>query len=74
VPDVRWGEMVVALVALRAPVDDGELREHARQGLAGYKVPKHFVVMDSLQRSPAGKADYTLLRGLAAARLEELSA
>ncbi|HEY3834676.1 MAG TPA: AMP-binding protein [Acidimicrobiia bacterium] len=73
VPDTRWGEMVVALVAVRAAVNDGELREHARQGLAGYKVPKHFVVMDSLQRSPAGKADYTLLRGLAAARLEELS-
>ena len=56
------------------PVDDDELREHARRGLAGYKVPKYFVVMDSLQRSPAGKADYTLLRGLAVARLEELSA
>jgi fatty-acyl-CoA synthase len=76
VPDPRWGEMVVALVALRPGTsdDDDALRAHARHGLAGYKVPKHFVVMDSLQRSPAGKADYTLLRGVAAARLEELSA
>ncbi len=71
VPDPRWGEMVVALVALRGAVSGGELREHARRVLAGYKVPKHFVAMDSLHRSPAGKADYTLLRAMAAQRLDE---
>ena len=39
--------MVVALVELRGDAADAELREHARGGLAGYKVPKHFVVLDS---------------------------
>jgi acyl-CoA synthetase (AMP-forming)/AMP-acid ligase II len=28
-------------------------------------VPKHFVGVDSLQRSPSGKADYKLLRTVA---------
>jgi 3-oxocholest-4-en-26-oate---CoA ligase len=67
VNDARWGEMVVALVQ---PVDGREvggddLAAHCRASLAGYKVPKQYVMLDSLQRSPAGKADYTLLRGLA---------
>ena len=67
VPDDRWGEMVVALVQPMdgATFDDGELSAHAHATLAGYKVPKRFVALDSLQRSPAGKADYKLLRELA---------
>jgi 3-oxocholest-4-en-26-oate---CoA ligase len=65
--DARWGEMVVALVQ---PVDGGTLDEatltaHCRATLAGYKVPKRFVSVASLQRSPAGKADYNLLRNVA---------
>jgi fatty-acyl-CoA synthase len=69
-PDERWGEMVVALVqsndgADAQPVAD-VLGAHCRTTLAGYKVPKRFVFVESLQRSPAGKADYTLLRGVAA--------
>ena len=68
VPDTRWGEMVVALVqtANGAALDDVALTAHCRATLAGYKVPKRFVVLDSLQRSPAGKANYKLLRELAA--------
>ena len=64
VPDDRWGEMVVALVepADDRPVDEATLAAHCRATLAGYKMPKQFVVLDSLQRSPAGKADYKLLR------------
>jgi fatty-acyl-CoA synthase len=66
-PDNRWGEMVVALVepANGATLEPDALAAHARATLAGYKVPKRFVTLDSLQRSPAGKADYKLLRGLA---------
>ena len=68
VSDARWGEMVVALVQPTGAgtVDDGELAAHCRSTLAGYKVPKHFIALDSLQRSPAGKADYKLLREIAA--------
>jgi fatty-acyl-CoA synthase len=67
VPDARWGEMVVALVQpANGEVDADALRTHCHATLAGYKVPKHFVAVESMQRSPAGKADYTVLRELAA--------
>jgi len=67
VPDERWGEMVVALVeAGEGPgLDEAALASHCREVLAGYKVPKRFLVLDTLHRSPAGKADYKFLRALA---------
>ena len=46
---------------------DDTLREHARRGqLAGYKVPKQFLVITTLPRTVAGKPDYPRLRALAA--------
>ncbi|GIU85557.1 MAG: acyl-CoA synthetase [Acidimicrobiia bacterium] len=72
VPDDRWGEMVVALVQLRdgAALDPGALGAHCRATLAGYKVPKRFVALPSLERSPSGKADYPRLRELARAHTD----
>ena len=35
-----------------------ELVAYCKQHLAGYKVPKHLVLVDAVVRSPAGKADY----------------
>jgi acyl-CoA synthetase (AMP-forming)/AMP-acid ligase II len=66
-PDARWGEMVVALVEPRdsVSVDAETLRTHCHTTLAGYKVPKQFVAVDSMQRSPAGKADYAVLKRVA---------
>ncbi len=60
VPDERWGSAVTAVVqpALGATVELADLAEHCRGQLAGYKVPKHLVVVDRLVRSPSGKADY----------------
>jgi fatty-acyl-CoA synthase len=73
VPDERWGEMVVALVepAAGAVLDEAALTVHCRSRLAGYKLPKRFLVLESLARSPAGKADYASLRTLAAARVAD---
>jgi acyl-CoA synthetase (AMP-forming)/AMP-acid ligase II len=66
VADERWGEMVVALIE---PSDDAfdedAVARHCRERIAAYKCPKRFVVLDSLERSPAGKADYVHLRRLA---------
>ena len=60
VPDERWGTAVTAVVqpttGTSAAVDD--LVAHCKQHLAGYKVPKHVVLVDAVVRSPAGKADY----------------
>jgi fatty-acyl-CoA synthase len=61
----RWGQEVVAVMALVAGADrppDDELRAHCRTTLAGYKVPKEFIVVDRVVRSPAGKADYAWAR------------
>ncbi len=74
-PDERWGEMVVALVEARPGPDglDGldadALSSHCRGRLAAYKVPKRFVSVASLDRSPAGKADYKRLREVATVAL-----
>ncbi len=61
VEDERWGRAVTAVVqpaeGTEAPTLD-ELRTFAREALAGYKLPKHMVLVDRVQRTPAGKADY----------------
>jgi len=59
VPDERWGSAVCAVVQ-PAPGHEptlAELAEHCRSQLAGFKLPRHLVVVDRVQRSPAGKAD-----------------
>jgi 3-oxocholest-4-en-26-oate---CoA ligase len=68
VPDARFGERVVALVQPEAgtDLDEAELDSWCRARLAGYKKPRRFVMLDSLQRSAAGKADYRYLRDVAA--------
>lgn len=68
VPDDRFGERVVALVQI-APshdFDEAELTAWCRRGLAHYKTPRRFLVVDSLDRSAAGKANYTAMRRRAA--------
>ena len=59
VPDERWGSAVCAVVqpAPGASPDLDSLADHCRQELAGFKVPRHLVVVDRVERSPAGKAD-----------------
>lgn len=67
VPDERWGERVVAVVAPwpGREISVGELTEHARGSVAGYKVPRDVVVVDTIERAPSGKADYRWARTLA---------
>jgi len=60
VPDERWGERVAAVVKPRGtatPTADA-LAAHARETIAGYKVPKEVHLVDEIVRSPSGKADY----------------
>jgi acyl-CoA synthetase (AMP-forming)/AMP-acid ligase II len=67
VPDERWGERVVAVVAPapESAPDLASVQEFARQHLAGYKVPRGLVVVDEVVRSPAGKPDYAWARAAA---------
>ena len=56
-PDEQWGEVVVAVVALKdgAMVDLEELREFATERLARYKLPRRLEIVPALPRNPAGK-------------------
>ena len=56
----RWGQEVVAIVQLRegASLDEASLLAQCATQLARYKLPKAFITVDKVLRSPAGKADY----------------
>jgi acyl-CoA synthetase (AMP-forming)/AMP-acid ligase II len=66
VPDEHWGEMVVAFMvpAPGAELDARRVREHCRERLADYKVPKAFRVLDELPKNPTGKVERGRLRTL----------
>jgi 3-oxocholest-4-en-26-oate---CoA ligase len=63
-PSERWGQEVVALVqrAAGSTVTPEELAEHAARFVARFKLPKAWVFLPAIQRSPAGKADYRWAR------------
>jgi 3-oxocholest-4-en-26-oate---CoA ligase len=72
VPDDRWGSAVTAVVQ---PVPHAEARlndlvAHCRERMAGYKAPKRLVVVDRIERSPSGKADYRWARDIASGSAE----
>ena len=68
VPDDRFGEMVVALIHPTEghEVDADALATWSRERIAGYKRPKRWFIVESLDRNAAGKANYPSLRQLAA--------
>ena len=68
VPDARLGQCVAAVVARSdsavSPTLEA-LQEHCRSQLAGYKLPRVLRVVDAVERSAAGKADYAWARAVA---------
>jgi len=66
IPDKRFGQRVVALAETRpaSSVQPDELIEHVRSQLAGYKAPREVKFVDSVPRTPSGKADYPAAREL----------
>lgn len=61
-PDAKWGERVTAVVSLKSAIDDADLETHCRALLAGYKIPKQWLRVDSLPTNAGGKIDKPLLR------------
>ena len=59
-PSERWGEELVALVALRPGAEAGHdaLHAHCTSQLARFKAPKEFIFVDHVRRLGNGKADY----------------
>ena len=59
-PSERWGNEVVAIVQTRqgSSITEGSLLTECAKHIARYKLPKAFVFIDEILRSPNGKADY----------------
>jgi fatty-acyl-CoA synthase len=72
VPDERFGQKVVALVAPRAGSHAlaAGLAEFVQGKMAGYKRPRVFIEVGAIPRMPNGKADYNAARALAEQRLQ----
>jgi acyl-CoA synthetase (AMP-forming)/AMP-acid ligase II len=70
VPDPVWGEVGMAVVVPRAPVDPAALAEHLAPRLARYKQPRHWAVWDALPKSGYGKIAKRLIRDELVARGE----
>ena len=64
VADERFGEAICAIVQIRPGMTatSDELVAHVKGHLAGFKAPRHVVIVDSVQRTPAGKLDYRALQ------------
>jgi fatty-acyl-CoA synthase len=60
-PDETWGEAGVAFVVARDVTAD-DLSEYLTHRIARYKVPRRFVFLDALPRTPYGKVEKTRLR------------
>ncbi|WP_406691122.1 long-chain-fatty-acid--CoA ligase [Saccharopolyspora sp. ID03-671] len=65
VPDQRWGETPLAVIAPRDPADpptEDDIETWCRARLAGYKRPRQVRLVEQLPRNPSGKVLKTTLR------------
>lgn len=64
--DAEWGERVAALVVPQegseTEVTRSDLREHCREHIAGYKLPRTIGFVDSLPRTASGTVDREAVR------------
>ncbi|ORA33064.1 hypothetical protein BST13_20820 [Mycobacterium aquaticum] len=66
-PSQRWGQEVVAIVALRSALGADVLQEHCAARLARFKIPKDVVFVEVVRRLGNGKADYRWAQNVAMA-------
>jgi fatty-acyl-CoA synthase len=65
VPDPRWGETPLAVVAPRDPDDpptEADMDAFCREHLAAYKRPRRLQIVEALPRNPSGKVVKGVLR------------
>ena len=57
VPHDELGEEIVAIIAFKEgeSATEDELRDHAKEGVAAYKYPRHILIVDELPKGPTGK-------------------
>ena len=70
IPDERFGERVVGVISAHPgwTIDEAAVIDFARTRLAGYKLPRHLLTVDTVQRAANGKADYQWARQTAIER------
>lgn len=61
-PDERLGETPVAMVELHDAATSAELLEFLGSRLARYEIPTELTIVDSIPRTPSGKADLGAVR------------
>ena len=73
VPDDRYVERVATIVQPRPGAEPSleELQAHSRGKLAAYKLPRKFVLADTIPRTPVGKPDYRAAKKLATSERED---
>jgi fatty-acyl-CoA synthase len=66
-PSERWGQEVVALIALREGAEAAHepLHAHCTSQLARFKAPKEFIVVEQVRRLGNGKPDYRWAKSVA---------
>ena len=62
VPDDRWGQVVVAIVAGEDPDLPARLDPWCRERLSGPRLPRRWEMLDRLPRTATGKVDRARLR------------
>ena len=70
VPDAKWGEIGVAVVVRRAPLDSAALLGHLEGRCARYRWPQQFFFWDALPKSGYGKITKNNVRAELLARGE----
>jgi malonyl-CoA/methylmalonyl-CoA synthetase len=60
-PDRLRGEVPVAYLVARSTVDPAQMEQRCRSGLASFKVPRAFHVVEKLPRNALGKVQKHLL-------------
>jgi long-chain acyl-CoA synthetase len=56
-PDKEWGERVTAVVAIRPgqQIEPKQLQVFLKERLSPFKVPKQYIIVEEIPKSPAGK-------------------
>ena len=72
IPDAKWGELVMACVALKdgAVLTAEDLIEHCRLQLAAFKVPARIDILPEIPRTPTGKVQRRRVAEFVAQRQE----
>ncbi len=62
IPDQRWGERPLALVATHAALAADDLREFLRERVAKWWIPERVEFVEDIPRTAVGKYDKRALR------------